>query len=165
MQLTARRNRRSTMWLVFLGVMLVSSAALAASAIAVDQKSHAWGASWGDADVDRAAGHAIQRCVSSGGQECAVAISCSKVGFGAVYSREVGGHQQLGFSCGAATDLEATDVARYNCEVRVAITLKGLPKSVESAKMDWAFVLRRLAAVCPGLGNCRCGNRLAFWNG
>ncbi len=159
-------------------------AATPASAIAFDKKTGAIGWAAGHATQEIAAGAAMGRCIGGSGKECAVVLQCSNGGYGAIYRRyvvpvdtskkpEPGEKQnakkktrslpQLGFSCGAGSAIAANDEARYRCELQVAIALGGLPKGSEATRFEWSFVLQRLRQVCPGLGNCRCGERVAAW--
>ncbi|MEW5917150.1 MAG: DUF4189 domain-containing protein [Gemmatimonadota bacterium] len=153
-----------------------------ASAVAFDQKTGALGWAYGLPAKDRAEGNAMARCISANGAECAVVLSCEQGGYGAIYRRFVDvptkasmenansgrngavrtkRRPQFGMSCGSATQIAANDEARYRCELQVAIALGGIPAG--EARYEWSFVLERLRRVCPGLGNCRCGDRIAAW--
>ena len=160
-------SRARPVWLLALAMLIAGAVPTwshAASAVAFDSKTGAMGWSFNHASGPAADGAAIQQCLRNGGGDCAVSISCPGAGFGAIYTRPANGKVAWGASCGMQTAVAATMKARQQCETEVAISMKALPESARGAQLDWNFVLRRLQAVCPGLGNCRCGNRAGMWN-
>lgn len=123
----------------------------AASAVAFDSNTTAYGFSYNQQTLASAQFNALDRCRSRGGTNCRIIVSCTAGGYGMIYYRRLPGQRMtaIGASCGAPTVDDANLVAKNSCNNQ----RQGACAGPRASWFDNVGVRTTTSAVFPNLAS------------